>query len=115
MMTFRSFGIFSAMFGLCGCAPASRNPPAPGNQCWQLSAVNRVRFQARPGQTAAMVGGTIEGSNDSPTNGFTALGTISSAPADGTWTELSLSNTVPYRYIKYYGPSGSYGQVAEIE
>jgi hypothetical protein len=83
--------------------------------CWQLLPVNRVRVYPRAGQEAAMVGGTIQGSNDSATNGFTVLATISSAPASGAWTELTFSNAVPYRYVKYYGPAGSYGQIAELE
>jgi hypothetical protein len=83
--------------------------------CWQLLAVNRVRFQPRAGQATAMVGGTFQGSNDSPTNGFTVLATISSQPPEGQWTELAFANTTPYRYVKYYGPPGSYGQIAETE
>jgi len=83
--------------------------------CWQLLAVSRVRFQPRAGQAAAMVGGTIQGSNDSPTNGFAVLATISSQPPDGQWTELTFANATAYRYVKYYGPPGSFGQIAEIE
>jgi hypothetical protein len=83
--------------------------------CWQLLAVNRVRFFPRTGQAAAMVGGTIQGSNDSPTNGFVTLATIATQPENGVWTEMSFPNTTPYRYIKYSGPAGSYGQIAEVQ
>jgi hypothetical protein len=83
--------------------------------CWSLQAVNRVRFFPRAGRAADMVGGTIQGSNTSPTNGFEVLATVSAEPVDGDWTDLSFANTTPYRYIKYYGPAGSYGQIAEIE
>ncbi len=87
-----------------------------GGGCWQLLPVNRARLVPRSGAAAAMVGGTIQGSNDSPTNGFVVLATISSTPADNpTYTELTFANATPYRYVKYYGPSGSYGQVAEVE
>ena len=83
--------------------------------CWQLAVINRVRFYPRAGQAAAMVGGTIQGSNDGPTNGFTVLAAIEAQPNEGEWTELTFANAVPYRYVKYYGPTGSYGQIAEIE
>jgi hypothetical protein len=92
---------------------AVADPPAG---CWQLEPVNRIRFVPGPGQAASMVGGKIQGSNDSPTNGFVDLVTISSTPSDSpAYTELGFSNTTPYRYVKYWGPPGSYGQVAEIE
>lgn len=84
--------------------------------CWQLLPVNRVRFVPAPGQAAAMVGGKIQGSNDSATNGFVDLATISSVPAvNPTYTELAFPSATPYRYVKYWGPPGSYGQIAEIE
>jgi hypothetical protein len=83
--------------------------------CWQLLPVDRARLYPRAGQEAAMVGGTIQGSNDSATNGFTVLATVSSVPAAGQWTELTFQNAMPYRYVKYYGPPNSYGQIAEVE
>jgi len=83
--------------------------------CWSLAEVNRVRLQPRPGQAAAMVGGSIQGSNDGPTNGFVVLATVDSPPVEGQWTDIRFSNATPYRYVKYYGPPGSYGQVAELE
>jgi|GEM_PF-6007376 len=83
--------------------------------CWSLLPVNRVRFFPRAGRPSDMVGGTIQGSNSSPTNEFVVLATIASRPADSEWTELSFANTTPYRYVRYYGPPGSYGQIGEIE
>jgi hypothetical protein len=83
--------------------------------CWGLLAVNRVRFAPRPGAAQAMVGGTIQGSNDGPTNGFVTLATVTAAPVEGQLGELAFPNATPYRYVKYYGPPGSYGQIAELE
>ena len=83
--------------------------------CWELLAVNRVRFVPRPGAAQAMVGGTIQGSNDGPTNGFVTLATVTATPAEGQFGELAFPNATPYRYVKYYGPPGSYGQIAELE
>jgi hypothetical protein len=82
---------------------------------WRLLPVSRARVYPRAGQAAALVGGTIQASNDSPTNGFTVLASIASAPAADAWTELVFTNAVAYRYVKYYGAPGSYGQIAELE
>jgi chitobiase/beta-hexosaminidase-like protein len=83
--------------------------------CWALPVVTRARVLAAPGQGAALVGGKIVASNTSATNGFVDLASISTAPSEGTWLELSFDNTTPYRYVKYYGPTGSYGSLAELE
>ncbi len=87
----------------------------PASQCWQLPVVDRVRLFPRAGYEAAMTGATIQGSNDSPTNGFVVLATISQQPAAGQWTEISIPSPAAYRYVKYYGPSGNTGSVAEVE
>jgi len=98
-------------------ALALPGPAAPlaAAECWQLPIVNRVRFQPRPGQEAAMVGGTIQGSNDSATNGYVVLATITAPPPAGRFTDLRFPNPTRYRYVKYYGPPGSHGQIAELE
>jgi len=62
-----------------------------------------------------MLGAKILVSNDSPTNGFVAMATIEATPARAQWSELSFANTTAYRWVKYYGPPGSYGAVAELE
>lgn len=81
--------------------------------CWTLRAVDRVRFFPRPGQEAAMEGGVVTGSTSGPTAGDVALATIS-AVSPG-WNELAFANAVPHRWVRYVGPPGSYGQVAELE
>jgi hypothetical protein len=62
-----------------------------------------------------MQGARIVGSNDNMTNGFVDLATISQTPVAGQWTEFSFANTTAYRWVKYYGPPGSHGAVAELE
>jgi hypothetical protein len=62
-----------------------------------------------------MVGGRILGSTSSPMNDFVELAAIRAAPAEGRMTELAFPNATPYRWVKYLGPPGSHGQVAEIE
>lgn len=88
-------------------------PPADG--CWQLPVVNRARLIAASGQASALVGGKIVGSTSSPTNGFVDLAEITQAPAEGEWLDLAVANETAYRYVKYYGPAGSHGALAELE
>jgi len=88
-------------------------PPAEG--CWELPRVDRARLLAPDGQAAALVGGKIVGSTSSPTNGFVDLAEITEAPAEGAWLELAIENATAFRYVKYYGPGGSHGLLAELE
>jgi hypothetical protein len=61
-----------------------------------------------------MVGGVFEGTNGDPVNGpYTTIYTVTNNPPLA-WTEVSVS-LGDYRYLRYRGPSGSYGNVAEIE
>jgi hypothetical protein len=74
-----------------------------------------VRIFPRAGFAAQMVGGEIQGSNQSATAGFMTLAKIDKAPREGEWTRIALNNTKPYRFLRYFGPAGSYSTVAEIE
>jgi hypothetical protein len=76
---------------------------------------NAVRIFPRAGFAAQMVGGEIQGSNESATGGFVTLAKIDKAPREGEWTRIALQNTKPYRFLRYFGPAGSYSTVAEIE
>ena len=77
--------------------------------------MNRVRFYPAPGAEQAMVGGQFSGSNVGPSEGFEAIATIASAPAAKQWTELAIDNHRIYRWLRYVGPPGSYGKIAEVE
>lgn len=99
----RSFLLLTLSAVLC-----AQNPPGP-------PALNRVRFYPAPGGEQAMVGGQFAGSNVSPTEGFAVLATISSVPTAKQWTELTIDNQRVYRWLRYVGPAGSYGKLAEVE
>ena len=61
-----------------------------------------------------MVGGVFEGTNGDPVNGpYTTIYTISSEPPLA-WNEIRV-DLKDYRYLRYRGPSESFGNVAEIE
>jgi hypothetical protein len=76
---------------------------------------NVVRIFPRAGFAAQMVGGEIQGSNQSATAGFVTLARLDAAPREGQWTRIPLKNPQAYRFLRYFGPAGSYSTVAEIE
>jgi Fn3 associated len=96
-----------------GQAGSSTSTPSDG--CWQLPVVNRARLFPAPGQADALRNGKIVGSVASATNDFQDLVVVARAPAEGEWLELTFDNEQAYRYVKYYGPPGSHGVVAEVE
>ena len=66
------------------------------------------------GDATSLRGGTVIGSNESATNGFTTIATV---PSDATGTSVTLdtsSNTTAYQYVKFYGAAGSSAKIAEI-
>jgi hypothetical protein len=77
--------------------------------------VTYVRFYPRKGYEGRMNCGKFQGSNTSATSGFTDLYAISSIPPAAGWNQVAITNTTAYRWIRYYGPSGSFGNVAEIQ
>jgi Chitobiase/beta-hexosaminidase C-terminal domain len=111
------------LFAFAGIAACTGSGPSGGStsiedgdgRCWALPIVNRVRVFPAPGRAAELVNGKIMGSTTSRTTDFVDLVTIASTPAEGTFTEANLTNATPYRYVKYYGPLGSYGAIAELE
>ncbi len=118
----QSFKIFAvraariaALLAFAGLAACTREKAPSDNTRCALAIVNRVRLFPAPDRAAQMANGTVMGSASSPTNGFVDLATIAAAPAAGMFTELTFPNATPYRYVKYYGASGSYGVIAEIE
>jgi len=75
---------------------------------------DKIRFYPRPGFTDRMVGGIFEGTNGDPVTGpYTTIYTVTSNPPLA-WTEVSVS-LGNYRYLRYRGGSGSYGNVSELE
>ncbi|HET9523660.1 MAG TPA: FlgD immunoglobulin-like domain containing protein [Terrimicrobiaceae bacterium] len=88
-------------------ASGSTPPPPTGG-------ADKIRYYPRSGFTERMIGGVFEGTSGDPVGGpYTAIYTITSDPPLA-WSEAdaSLGN---YRYLRYRGPNGSYGNVSEIE
>ena len=72
-----------------------------------------ISFHPRSGWTERMVGGVFEGTNGHPASGpYTTIYTVASNPALGL--NIASVNLGNYRYLRYRGPNGSHGNVAEI-
>lgn len=98
---------------LAGDLPLGAEAPRPDSpSCPPLT---RIRFSPRTGHAQRMVGGRFTGSNESKTTEFQTLAQITSEPADGQWTEITLEKPVRFRFLKYESPSGGWGNVAEVE
>jgi len=80
-----------------------------------LPACNRLRFEPVPGSEQSMVGGKLEGSNTSRTEGYVTLATIKDAPAAKTWTEVKFDNTKLYRWLRLSMPSGATMKMGKVE
>jgi hypothetical protein len=79
-----------------------------------------VRLFPRGGEESRMAGAVFQGSNDfNPavlTSGtWTTIASVSGTPAAG-WSIYATSQpTTNFRYLRYYGGTGDYGNVAELE
>ncbi|MES2309690.1 MAG: RHS repeat-associated core domain-containing protein [Verrucomicrobiota bacterium] len=46
---------------------------------------------------------------------FTDLGKLAAVPATGAWTEIPVTNTTAYRYVRLLTADGAYGNIADVE
>ncbi len=76
--------------------------------------VASICFHARIGYSARLMGGRFQGSNESETSGYVDLYTIVDTPEPGRH-EVMINDPTGYRYLRYLGPDGSYGNIAEVE
>ncbi len=73
-----------------------------------------IRFCPRSDQTGRMVDGYFEVSEDGES--WTTVYTVSETPTASEFVTIDLSdNETTYYYVRYVGPSGGYGNIAEIE
>ena len=79
----------------------------------QAQTTGQVKYYPRVGWESRMTGGLFQGSQDNST--WTTLYTVPSAPSDAYTTGTFTTNPATFRYLRYLAPSGSYGNVAEIE
>ncbi len=63
-----------------------------------------------------MLGGTLQASNSGNfSTGVVTVYTVAARPAVGHLTTIAVSLSTAYRYWRYAGPAGSYGDIAELQ
>jgi glucose/arabinose dehydrogenase len=78
--------------------------------------VTQIQYAPRAAYPSRMIGGIFQGSNN-PTfaSGVVNLYTITAAPAVGVFTTVPIATTAAYQYVRYLAPTGSFGDIAELE
>jgi hypothetical protein len=76
-----------------------------------------VAYASRSGYASRMNGGIFQASNSPTFASDVNLYTIgaNANPSSTALTTQSISNTTPYRYVRYLAPAGSYGNIAELQ
>jgi beta-galactosidase len=77
--------------------------------------IAKIRFRPRANLPQRMVGGRFQGSNSPDFKEAVDLATITEAPPADRMSEATLSNTSPFRYVRYLAPDGGSGNIAELE
>ena len=76
----------------------------------------QIKYCPRATFASRMVGGQFQGASVSNfSSGVATLFTVSATPPDGTLTVQTLTNTTPFRYLRYLGPASGFCNVAEVE
>lgn len=76
--------------------------------------ISQIRFCPRSGQAGRMTGGVFQGSNSSDFSGAVTLFTVSGTPTDGVMTIQNISNSTPFRYVRYLSPTNGWCNIAEV-
>ena len=78
--------------------------------------VMQIKYCPRPGFAGRMTGGQFQGANVADfSSGVVTLFTVGSTPPEGVMTGQAVTNAASFRYLRYLGPAGGYGNVAEVE
>jgi hypothetical protein len=78
--------------------------------------IAQIKYAPRPSWAGRMVGGIFQASNTADfSSGVVNLYTVPSMPPVGSFTTVPTNNSSTFRYVRYLSPSGSYGNVAEVE
>ena len=83
----------------------------PGN----ADVISIIRFYPRPGYETNMIGGRFQGSITSETEGYEDLHIIQDVPPVLEFTRADVLNTNAFRWLRYVGPEGTFGDITEIE
>jgi O-glycosyl hydrolase len=78
--------------------------------------IKQISYAPRVGWANRMIGGIFQVSNSATfSSGVVNLYTITTAPAQGVLTTVSINVTTAYRYVRYLSPNGSFGDISEFQ
>jgi hypothetical protein len=77
--------------------------------------ITQINYCPRSGFESRMVGGVFQGANNPDFTGAVTLATVTTSPAAGGFTSVTITNAAAFRYVRYLAPNSSWGNVAEVE
>ena len=77
--------------------------------------ITQVSYCPRSLWGSRMTGGVFQGAHLADFSDAVTWFTITDVPLDGTLTTQTISDPAGYEFVRYLGPSGSYGDVAEVQ
>lgn len=94
-----------------------------GSNCWAgldfgvgvTRPITEIKYCPRTGYANRMVGGQFQGSNTADFSNAVTLFTVTAQPMTGVMTTQLITNSTPFRYVRYLSPPGGWGNVAEVE
>jgi endoglucanase len=77
--------------------------------------ITQIKYCPRSGFDSRMVGGIFQGANQANFSDAVTLFAITTQPAAGAFTSVSITNAIAFRDIRFLSPDGGFGNVAELE
>ena len=77
--------------------------------------VSKIVYAPRPGWAGRMLSGVFEGSNTSATGGYVTLTAVPGVPTEGLTNTLTVTDTTPYRWLRYRDAGSGNCDVAEVQ
>jgi mannosyl-glycoprotein endo-beta-N-acetylglucosaminidase len=75
--------------------------------------LSAIRYFPRSGFTGRIVGGVFQGANQADFSDAVTLATVGVDPG-AAYRTIAVYNTTAFRYVRYLGPNGSHGNIAEL-
>jgi hypothetical protein len=94
-----------------------------GNGCWvgldfgagTSNVITQINCCPRTGFESRMVGGSFQGANRADFSDAVTLGSVTVQPASAVFTQSSVTNLSPFRFVRYLSPNGGWGNVSELQ
>lgn len=77
--------------------------------------VNRIAYCPRTRYASRVLGGIFQGANKADFSDAIQLYEITTTPPENVLTEVDITTSGQYRYLRYVSPKGSNGNIAEVK